>query len=54
MYLDNLTGTELTANINPHEHGFASKMQTLIPVNINEFTVLFGTYKNTRCSLHII
>ncbi len=39
MYLDKLTGTELTANINPHEHGFASKTQTLIPTNINEFTV---------------
>ncbi len=34
-----LTSAELTANINPREHGFVSKTQTLIPVNINEFTV---------------
>ncbi len=32
--------TKLTANINPREHGFVSKTQTLLPANINEFTVL--------------
>ncbi len=26
-------------NINPHEHVFFLKMQTLIPINSNEFTV---------------
>ncbi len=35
---------KLTANINPHEHGFVSKMQTLIPANINEFTVHVHVY----------
>ncbi len=40
MYLDNLTRPQLIANITPREHGFVSKMQTLIPSNINEFTVL--------------
>ena len=35
-----LTRPELTANINPREHAdFVSKTQTLIPANINEFTV---------------
>ena len=30
---------QITTNINPCEHGFVSKMQMLIPANINEFTV---------------
>ncbi len=34
-----LTRPEPTANINPHGHGFVTKTQTLIPANINEFTV---------------
>ena len=34
------TRPELIANINPREHSFVSKTQTLIAVNINEFTVL--------------
>ncbi len=34
-----LTSPKLTANINPREHGFVSKTQTLIPANINEFAV---------------
>ena len=29
-----LTRPKLTANINPHEHVFISKMQTLIPANM--------------------
>ncbi len=31
--------TELTANINPCEHGFVTKTQALNPMNVNEFTV---------------
>ena len=38
-----LTRPELTANINPRKHGFVWKAQTLIPANINEFTVLYLT-----------
>ena len=34
-----LTRPELTANMNPREHGFVSESRTLIPANINEFTV---------------
>ncbi len=33
-----LTTPQLTMNINPCEHGFVSKMQTLIPMTITEFT----------------
>ncbi len=35
-----LTRSEITANNNPHEGGFVSKTQTLIPANINEFTII--------------
>ncbi len=38
--------TELTAHINPHEHGFVWIMQTLIPANINELTVAGSVYRN--------
>ncbi len=38
-----LTRPKLTANINPCEHGFVSKTQTLIPANINELTVMLYT-----------
>ena len=34
-----LTRPKLTANVYPRKHGFVSKMQTLIPVNINKFTI---------------
>ncbi len=34
-----LTRPKLTPNINPRQHGFVSKTETLIPANINEFTV---------------
>ena len=37
-----LTRPELTANINPGEHGFVSKIQTLVSATINEFTVIFN------------
>ncbi len=39
MCTEILTRPELTANINPPDHGLYQKMQTLIPANINEFTV---------------
>ena len=39
----------MIANINPREHGFVSKTQTLINANINEFTV----YYSANSLLHI-
>ncbi len=36
-----LTRPKLTTSINPREHGFVSKTQTLIPENITEFTVSY-------------
>ncbi len=39
-----LTRPKVTTNINPREHGFVSKTQTLIPVNINEFRVFLLAY----------
>ncbi len=41
-----LTRPKLTANINPREHGFVSKLQTLIPANISVFTVIFSIVVN--------
>ena len=39
MYLDNYQDASLNRKY-PHKHGFVSKTQTLIPANINEFTVV--------------
>ncbi len=39
MCTEILTRPELSANINPPEHGLVSKNANINPANINEFTV---------------
>ncbi len=40
MYLDNYKDLSLNRKYQSCKHGFVSKRPTLIPANINEFTVV--------------